>query len=386
MGNEIDLGEGLDDLDFGGAAAAQLNVGVPEREPDDDVPWPTGRTPEGAELALDRKEAEQIAGFGPTPNGLLQTPIYALRVFRALPKLRDAVAEAERQLAEAEDRRDEKLAALALQKRAELEHKDRFSSLYSALGRHEENIALKKRQLELADVEGAQALRDAQAQIETGGAERAEKEKLRDEKRVVVEHAERNVKRFQAAQQRVQIEWRNIEARAARTPGTEMPADLDAQLDVLEQQRSQIKQDLSYAIGQYKDLKRALSAAEDDLRVAAAEVRRAEGEKEGLLMAYEGDIAQKSRALDEALFEKQQELARAARAILDLRGEVPVPGAVRSKLLAADREVVDAARHLETTRLALGSMDVDAYGTGRAAWVMAFVALAVVVMVLLLAL
>jgi len=54
---------------------------------------------------------------------------------------------------------------------------------------------------------------------------------------------------------------------------------------------------------------------------------------------------------------------------------VPVPGAVRSKLLAADREVMDAARHLETARLALGSMDADAYGTGRALWIAALVGL-----------
>lgn len=369
MGNEVDLGEGLDDLDFGGAAAAQLNVSVPVREPDDDVPWPTCRTPEGAELAVNHAEAEELSGFGRAPESFLQTPLYALRVFRALESLRTAIADAEKRLRDAEDRRDERLAALALDKRAELEGKDRFSSLFAQIERHDESIALKKRQLEMADVDGAQALRDVQAQIDTLNAERIGKERIRDERRIVLDESARTVRRFRAALQRVQIEWRNVEARAAKVPGKEMPDHLDAQLDALEQQRTQIQRDLNHANGQYKELKRSFDVTDDQVRVAVAEVQRAEGQKEGLLIAYEGEIGERARALDDALFEKQRQLAKAARAIVDLRGEVPVPAAVRRRLLAADREVSEAARRLATLRLALGSMDPEAYGTGRAVWI-----------------
>src|SRR5690606_33069781 len=104
-------------------------------------------TPEGPELALNHAEAEELSGFGRPPESFLQTPFYALRVFRALEGLRAAVGDAEKRLHDAEDRRDEKLAALALEKRAELEGKDRFSSLFSQIERHDESIALKRRQL-----------------------------------------------------------------------------------------------------------------------------------------------------------------------------------------------------------------------------------------------
>lgn len=366
MGNEVDLGEGLDDLDFGGAAAAQLNVGLPEREEGDDVPWPLGRTPVGDELSVSAREAEQMSGFGEAPKSFHEMPLYALRVYRALAPLHAKQKEAEKLLGDAEDARDEMLAALAEEKRRELEKSDRFAPLFEQIAQREQSIKLRKRDLEMADVEGAGALREVQAEIDSLNVERLLKAKVRDEKRAVMETAERAMKRKQAALKRIQIEWRNIEARAAKREGTHMPDDLNAQLDVLEQQQLRAKADLDSAIKEFKDVKKLLSDAENDVRVAVAQVQRAEGKKEGLLMAYEGDILERSRALDRALLEKLQELANVGRAIVDLRGQVPVKGAVRSHLLAADERVAAAARQAEVVRRALGSMDADAYGTGRA--------------------
>lgn len=368
MGNEVDLGDGLDDLDFGGAASAQLNVGLPEREEGDDVRWPLGRTPEGVELAVSASEAQQMSGFGPSPPAFLGTPLYAFRVYRALGPLREKEKEAEKILREAEDARDEMLAELATEKRSELQKSDRFVSLYAQIEKHEQNIKLRKRDLEMADVEGAQALRDAQASIDTLNAERLGKARARDERRAVMEEAERTMKRYQAALRRIQIEWRNIEARAAKTAGREMPKELDAALDVLEQQQVRAKADLDDAIKQFRELKKYLSEAENDVRVAVARVEAAEGKKEGLLIASEGEIAERSRALDRVLFERLQALAEAGRAIIDLRGQIPVRPLVRSNLLAADERVAAAARHLAIVRRALGSMDRDAFGTGRAVW------------------
>lgn len=369
MGNEVDLGDGLDDLDFGNAAAAQLNVGLPEREEGDDVRWPLGRTPEGDELAVNASEAQQVSGFGPPPRAFLGTPLYTLRVYRALGPLRGKEREAEKLLREVEAARDEMLAELATEQRGELQTSDRFASLYAQIAKHEQNIKLKKRDLEMADVEGAQALRNAQASIDTLNAERLVKARARDEKRVVMEEAERTMKRYQAALRRIQIEWRNIEARAAKSAGREMPAELDAALDVLEQQQVRAKADLDDSIKQLREVKKQLGEAEDDVRVAVAHVEAAEGKKEGLLIASEGEIAERSRTLDRVLFERLEALAEAGRAIIDLRGQVPVKPSVRSNLLAADERVVAAARHLALVRMAAGSMDRDAYGTGRAVWI-----------------
>lgn len=377
MGNEVDLGEGLDDLDFGGAAAAQLNVGVEEREEGDDVPWPVARTPVGDELAVSAREAEQLSGFGVPPKAFIEAPLYALRVYRALGSLQENLNDAHKRLREVEEARDELLAELAVEKRGELQNSDRFAPLYAELEKREQAIKLRKRDLEMADVEGAQALRDVQAEIDTQSAERLVRTRVRDEKRVVMEEAERSLKRKQAALRRIQIEWRNVEARAAKTAGPEMPDELDAQLDALEQQQVQAKAALDYAIKQFKEVKNQLAERENDVRVAAAEVQRAEGKKEGLLIANEGDIAERSRALDRVLLEKRQLLSDVGRAIIDLRGQVPVTPAVRSNLLAADERVATAARQFETLRMALSSMDRDAYSTGRAVWVVGLLVLLV---------
>lgn len=369
MGGEIDLGDGLDDLDLGGAAAAQLNVGLPDREEDDDVPWPLARTPVGDELSVSAREVEQVSGFGSAPKSFHEKPLYAWRVYRALTPLREKQQEAEKYLREVEDARDEMLAGLAEEKRSELEKSDRFTALFAQIAGHEQNIALRKRDLEMVDVEGALALREVQAELDALNVERLSKAKVRDEKRVVVETAELAQKRQQAALKRIQIEWRNIEARAQKVEGSHMPRELDAQLDVLEAQQVRAKADLDLTVSSLKEAKRLLAEAENDVRIATAGVQRAEGKKEGLLLSKEGDIAERSRALDRAVFERQQELANAGRAIVDLRGQIPVKGMVRSHLLAADERVTAAARQLEIITRALGSMDADAYGTGRAVWI-----------------
>jgi hypothetical protein len=150
-----------------------------------------------------------------------------------------------------------------------------------------------------------------------------------------------------------------------------MPVELDNQLDILEVERKRETENLDFAKKQRKEFAVDLENAEDDLRVTVAATQRAEGEKGGLLMAYEGDIARHSREFDEAVWSKQKELADAARAILDLHGEVPVAGTVRKDLLLDDEAVREAALAAETMTRALQSMDESAYSTGKALWIMA---------------
>jgi hypothetical protein len=371
LGGEVDLGGDLDDLDFGGAAAAQLNVGIPMPEKGDDVPWPTGKTPWGDELAVDPQDVQKEAGFGPIPDGILQSPMYALRVTLALRELREKARIAKERLLSIEQGRDERLAVLAESKRPELETNERFNSLFDNVDRHDDEISKRRYALQHADVEGAQALRDTQLKIDELSAERLFKQRIRDEKRAVFDAADQKVRRAEATLKRVDIQWRNIERRAAQFPGQNMPVELDNQLDILEVERKRETENLDFAKKQRKEFAVDLENAEDDLRVTVAATQRAEGEKEGLLMAYEGDIARHSREFDEAVWSKQKELADAARAILDLHGEVPVAGTVRKDLLLDDEAVREAALAAETMTRALQSMDESAYSTGKALWIMA---------------
>jgi hypothetical protein len=382
MANEVDLGEGLDDLDFGGAAAAQLNMGVPSYdEGEEDVPWPAGVTPQGDELAVSREEAQELSGFGPPPKGFFNAPMYALRVFSALRHLRDKDEQAQKRLGELELSRDEKLADLAEKKRPELQGKERFSSLYAEVDKHQQNIGQKKRALESADVEGAQALRDVQAELDTFNAERVGRQRERDARASVVTEAELTLKRHYAALKKIEIEWRNIEKKAQKLPGQEMPDDLDAALDVLDEQREKERASFDEAKRQRKQSLTLLEDANNELRLTVAEVQRCEAQKEGLLMAYEGDIAVHSRALDKARSDLRHELADAGRVIVDLRGEIPVEVPTRQDLLAADEVVAAAAIHRETTRLALASMDQETYDLGKAIWIGSVAAVVVLLLV-----
>ena len=62
-------------------------------------------------------------------------------------------------------------------------------------------------------------------------------------------------------------------------------------------------------------------------------------------------------------------LADVGRAIVELRGNVPVAATVRAALLRADEQVKTNALACRTLELALDSVDLDVYRLGRAIWV-----------------
>lgn len=375
MVGEVDLGEGLDDLDFDGAAAAQLNVAIPMPSAEDDIPWPTGHTPYGDELAVDPQDVARVAGFGPAPTGIFQTPLYAMRISAALRLLREQHHGAKQRLASLERSRDERLAELAEEKRPSLEGNDRFSGLFSSIDRYDEEIRLKKRALEHAGVGGAQALSELQEKMDRLAVERSRRERARNGRRAVLEAADEALNRARAAVKRLDIQWRNIEQRAKQAPGEDASDEFEAQLDLLEAQLGPAKASLEVAKEQRRQAAVHFENAEDELRVCVAEMQRCEGEKEGLLIAHEGEVAHRSGDLDSAVAERHRELASAARAILDLRGEVAVSADVRRELLAMDRGVREAALELLTLERALHSMDKSALETGKAIWIGAILAL-----------
>jgi hypothetical protein len=247
-----------------GVAAAQLNLeGQDETDQDEDAPWPRGLTPFGDELAVSPEEVAKVASFGPRPAGIWGKPAYAYRVFFALRDLRKAQQTAQESLERAEARRDERLSGLAEEKRPEVGESDRFSRLYSDVDQHDAEIAVCRRALEDANLEGAQALRDIDANLETKAAQRLLKERAANAQKAVVDQADESILRARAAVKKVNIQWRNIEARAAKAPGDEMPDELDQQLDILEQEKTTAQGTLKDLEVQKKDLLRLHEAAEN---------------------------------------------------------------------------------------------------------------------------
>ncbi len=380
MGGEVELGGGLDDLDFSDAGQAQLNVAIPMADRGDDTPWPVGETPHPGDFDIEPERIIEVSGFGPPPTGFFQSPLYALRVFSALRPLREKGMAAELRLRELEGQRDERLAELATEKRPALEGLDRFMGLYSKIDRHDENIVAHRQALQSADLEGAQALRAVEAGLETLAAARLLKQRVRDEQKSIFDETERAVARANAALSRVKIENRNLERKAAKiAEGNEIPEGMETLYEGLEESYARAEAQLKYAKTERVEVKKLFDAAEDELRLAVANQQRKVAEKESLLMTYEGDVAAQSRSLDEALVARRTELADVARALISLRGEVPVAQATRRELIASDMAVGEAARYHETLMRALASMDKSAFEIGRAIWLAA--ASAVVVLV-----
>src|SRR5690606_1612041 len=106
LGDNFNLGDDLDDLEFG-TASAQLQVAVDTSDQERHVRWPTGRTPFTDEIAPDLARARELSGFGPAPRSVFLTPIYAVHVHRTLKTIHEQAQRAQRELSQREARRDD---------------------------------------------------------------------------------------------------------------------------------------------------------------------------------------------------------------------------------------------------------------------------------------
>lgn len=366
LGGEVELGDGLDDLGLGGAGLAQLNVAIPMHEADE-VPWPLARTPHADEIDLSDDEIVALSGFGPAPGGIFSAPMYFLRVFLALKPLRQVCRATEHQFRQAERSRDEKLARVAELKRPLLQKNDRFRALYSTIDRHDQNIIVRRQALAAADADGADELRRVQAKLEALSVERSLKESRRDDQKRTFEQRERQLERARAVVRRTEIELRNLEER--RRQGVDFGVvDFETRQEAQLKEQAQARAFIDSASSERRQFERNLEQAEDDLRRVVADFQGHEAQKDGLLIAYEGDLSERSRELDEAIWGRLNELAHAARVIFELRGEVKVDAEVRLEIAAADQVVRLAFIDHERARAALASMDVEMYRAGRMMW------------------
>ncbi len=367
LGGEVELGDGLDDLDFGGAGLAQLNVAIPIREADE-VPWPLARTPHPDEIDLDDDEVVALSGFGPAPSGVFSAPMYFLRVFSALNPLKQICRVTQRELRQAELSRDQRLAQVAELNRPQLQQNDRFRSLFSTIERHDQNIIARRQALNAADADGADELRRVQARLEALSGERTVKESRRNEHKRAVEQHQRQMERARAAVRRAEIELRNLEERHRQ--GVDFGVvDFETRKSAQLKQKAQASELIEAGLDERVQCEKRLEQAEDELRRLVADFQAHEAEKEGLLMAYEGDLTERSRELDEAIWARLNQLAHVARVIFELRGEVKVDAQVRLEIAGADEAVRLAFIDHERARAALASMDVEMYRLGRMMWI-----------------
>jgi len=367
---------GLDELGgMGSARAAQLDVSVqlPKR---DEVPWPVGRTPFDDELDVST-EAVARAGFGPAPKAFWGTPSYAWRVMRKQAKLSAQLLEAQSALRRVEATRDQKFGALAQFKRAEIGTQERFSSLYVQVDESAQALKDKTKELESLNEQGAADLRSAEQKLSVLHTRHSHLETEREGVRQRVDAQNTHLLRQNAAVKRLQIEERNLTTRFENDTIKEAQYRLHA-ADLAH--RTELSaQEVRESTAQLSRLKTELAEADQQLRLAAADLQRQEGTIEAHLITLEGSGAEKSRSLGELKATHSRQLSAIGAAIVELRGQVPVDEGTRSELLLLEGQVKEAALAYRTLQLAQDSVDRAALRLGRGLWVAAGLALIILI-------
>lgn len=365
--NLVDFSSGLDELDMAGSLrAAQLDVAIALPKRDEDGPWPRGRTPFDDELEIGADSVRRV-GFGLAPDGIWGTPAYALRVGRRRPRLTTELSEATSQLQRREHLRDERLAVLAEFKRPELMRQERFAELYAQVDACTADLQDKTREIEALDRRGSNQLQHGENQLSILKAKSVQLEAAQALVRERVEAQQTHLARLTAALKRLHIEERNLTQRFENDGIAE--ADHRHGLAEIAHKTDAIQREIEQGNLEAEALKRELQAADNQVRIALAEQQHQEGAMEAQLIALEGEGAERTRSLSELKATRTRLLADIARAVLELRGQVPVEAADRNELLTIDAQVRDAALARRKLRLALDTLDRSALRSGLGLWI-----------------
>lgn len=350
-----------------GMGSFSLQNVVPETTLETDVPWPTGVTPEPGGLTIPPAALDGLAGYPEPPGpGPLQI-LYYFAVRAAHKELTVRERTAAEELERLERHRDSALAALAEALKPSLASNPRFEVLYRDAGSFERSAESQRGRLDARDHDLAERLKGAEAKIANARAHvLAQTEECQALERSL-EEVERTQKRALALASRAQIEMRNLVsvARQRAPDATHLPPDLSEKYRDAEA-RQQSQQALAQAQEPLlKERRAALDVGLEKRRRLEADLGRILAEREALVMTYEGDMRALLSELDQSEKAKQARLADAGRALLRLRGEVPVDEATRRILLGHDEAVRVAARKLEAVKRAVRSYDPPTFESGK---------------------
>lgn len=328
---------------LGDQQAAQMEVAVPAQEKET-VGWPSCRTPTADEVSISSGAIEQDSGLGPPPEHFWATPAYAVGVLNCLRQLAQKQSFAQKALQQAEASRDDQLGRLAEANRLALAKNDRFENYYAEMDRLAGEISHRRTALAGTDAQAAANLAQLQEEVE-GHLERQRVcQEAQKEKQQAVDANAVDISRLEASLRRLEIEERNLHDREERS-GPQSRSEFDVKFSALEDERHALEEKLEHARRRRKELALVLRKATDDWNLAAAERQTSENKREGLLVALESELYDDSRALDHAAQLHQEARANLGRAIIELKGQVPVPASARLALMDADALVHKAATH-----------------------------------------
>ena len=376
--------EGILDDDLLGSDfdPASLDIDVPDaaRRKGIDSPtatthaWPDGKTPEPGSVEIAPCQVAQLCSWGEGPTRWWETIIYAFLVYQGKRQLREQIIPISQELSQAEARRDEYLAQLALALKDSLEREGSCGSALEAAEAalaHQQQVAEQQRsaQTHLSSETLAldQALARADAEIE-------ELNKRSNNLRGQTEEAEIALRREQARLQRLGIERRNIEQ--ANPPGSPVLT----RLDELDGQVQLLGPKIVLAQESAKSVRVALDETTSAIEEKTAQIRELKHRRDLLGRLLASQMRQVSEAADGATDRQRQALADLGRAILAARGQIPVNDATLGEVARHDEAVATIWRREQLYVLALANFDKAAARRGTRL-ALAFLALIVLFLV-----
>lgn len=308
-----------------------------------DVVWPTGSTPARERLVLDTLELRKLAGFG-DPSTVWMTPWYALSVARRRRQLLAELGTIDPALSRAEAERDRLLCELALSVRPHLEKNPAFARLLMPLQQADRSRSSEAAKAE-AELDRAQATAGAEQSDLAAANARAEQAAN------ALSSAEFAGARLQARHKRCLIELRALGNRP-------QDAETEATGNALRRQADALLSELEAAGAALDQARAHRAAAERPLQ--DLEQRQQTPSRERPAQPESG-----AEQLGESELLQRTALVELARAVLALRGEVPVESRTLEPIRKADAEVTELLTRSELHLRALDVCDPDKLRQGQ---------------------
>jgi hypothetical protein len=357
--------------DFQPGSLVTLELAGTRAPPDAATPeWPTGRSPDRGALSLGEAEVRLGAGYPPSPSNPLLSPVYAWQVIVRRRALRETLARLDRELTDADQRRDELLAAMVNAIRPALENVPRVGELL-ATARQLDDITGERGQALRAlseqyrgVLEGIEARR-SQQQSDLGERQAAQRDRAAE-----LLAADESYRRAEARHKRLQIEIRSAidvarqKAQAAGLPAGQAQPEEVAKIHDLQQKAAALEPELLKLKAALDQAHGANVTAQGAVAAVERELQRLTHEQRSLDQQYGHQIDQRTAGLGQAEGELRSVLAEAGRAVLATRGGVAVDPTTLSAIEAADAEVMRLTRESELHLRALDACDHAAVQRG----------------------
>jgi uncharacterized coiled-coil protein SlyX len=282
--------------------------------------------------------------------------------------LEQRLAEAEYALNDAEQKRADLLKQMVQSRRAEIEKNERFGRLMEPLALLEAQA--RERQVAVSRVHGelGSQMQGFDARLQELETTRSAQQRVVKERSAEHSAAEEHFGRANAKLRRVQIEIRNLEAKVREVLGPDggvVPPEIAHKLGPLQGQVRVLEPNATSAKGALDAAQTQLAEAEAQVAQTTRAMAAVEKDKRSLVAKYEGKIASSSASLREAEEQEREAFLAIARAVLDLRGAIPVDAETRRQIAAADQLVERRLLQHELEVRALSAFDRERRSLGH---------------------